>query len=67
MDYYIYKGPVLEFGRCIENDWYGKTKANSAAKAKSNLAYQYKKNSGRLARTKIDLPGTLVLEGERNG
>lgn len=60
---YIYKGPVLEFGRCIENNWNGQTIADSAAKAKNNLAYQYKRATGRLPRTKIDLPGSLVLEG----
>ena len=65
MDYYIYKGPVMEFGRCIENTWYGKTKEPSPEKARSNLAYRYKKDTGRLARTKIELPGRLVMEGER--
>ena len=67
MGIYIYKGPVMEFGRCVENRWYGKTKAESQAKAKSNLAYQYKKETRRLPRTKIDLPGELVLEGENYG
>ena len=67
MKYYIYKGPVLEFDRCIENNWYGKTKANSEAKARSNLAYQYKKSTGKLPRTRIVLPGELVLEGEKDG
>ena len=64
MGYYIYKGPVMEFGRCIENNWYGKTKAVSEAKAKSNLAFRYKKATGRLPRTNIELPGKIVLEGE---
>ena len=64
MQYYIYKGPVLEFGRCIENNWYGKTKAVSEAKARTNLAYQYKRDTGKLPRTKIVLPGKLILEGE---
>lgn len=64
MGYYVYKGPVMEFGRCIENNWYGKTKAVSEAKAKSNLAFRYKKATGRLPRTNIELPGKIVLEGE---
>lgn len=67
MPYYIYKGPVLEFDRCIENNWYGKTKASSPAKAKTNLAYQYKKKTGRLAKTKINLPGKVIMEGDQNG
>ena len=67
MGFYTYKGPVMEFGRCVENNWYGKTKAVSIAKAKSNLIYQYKRDTGRSRNSKIDLPGALVLEGESNG
>lgn len=67
MEYYIYKGPVLEFDRCIENNWYGKTKAVSMAKAKSNLIYQYKKSTGKRSNAKIDLPGKLVVEGDYHG
>jgi len=62
--YYIYKGPVLEFDRCVANNWYGKTKAPTEAKAKSNLAYQYKKATGKLGRTRITLPGKVTIEGD---
>ncbi len=61
--YYIYKGLVMEFDRCIANNWYGKTKAPSEAKARSNLTYQFKKQLGKLPRTKINLPGKIILEG----
>ena len=64
MALYSYKGPVLEFGKCIENNWSGYTYAVSEKKARSNLAYQYKVITGRLPRTHIHLPGALVLEGE---
>ncbi len=64
MSFYIYKGPVMEFGKCIANNWYGKTKAESEAKARSNLVYQFKRQTGRLPKTKIDFPGKIILEGE---
>lgn len=67
MNYYIYKGPVFEFERLIERNWYGKTKAVSPAKAKSNLIYQYKRSAGKLPKSKIDLPGELIMEGETHG
>lgn len=57
---YYYKGPVLEFGRCIENNWTGSTKATSEKKARSNLVYQYKTRTGRVPASKIDLPGVIV-------
>lgn len=66
MGLYTYKGPVLEFGRCIENNWFGETYAVSEKKARNNLAYQYKVITGRLPRTKIYLPGTLILEREND-
>lgn len=62
MKTYYYKGPVVEFGRCIENNWTGRTKATSEKKARSNLSYQYKFCTGRLPSSKIDLPGVMVVE-----
>ena len=41
---YLYRGPVMEFDRCIVNNWTGQTEAPSEAKAKSNLSYQFKKS-----------------------
>lgn len=67
MKSYYYKGPVMEFGRCIENNWTGKTVAPTEAKARTNLAFQYKKATGRLPRTSISLPGVLVAEVSDNG
>lgn len=60
MNLYSYSGPVTEFGRCIDNHWSGSTYAPSAKKAKSNLAYQYKKKHNKLPAAKIDLPGEIV-------
>lgn len=47
MNQYAYNGPVMEFGRCIADNWVGSTYATSEKKAKSNLAYQFKKNNNR--------------------
>lgn len=63
MALYSYSGPVLEFGRIVANNWQGQTYAASEAKARTNLAYQFKKNNGKVPRTKITLPGKIVAEG----
>lgn len=60
MNQYNYDGPVMEFDRCVSNNWKGTTFAVSEKKAKSNLAYQFKKQSNRVAATRISLPGKLV-------
>lgn len=64
MALYSYNGPVLEFDRCIVNRWNGQTYATSESKARSNLAFQFKRETGRLPRTKITLPGKIILEGD---
>lgn len=64
MALYSYNGPVLEFDRVITNNWQAQTYATSEAKARSNLAYQFKKVNGKVARTKITLPGKIVVEGD---
>ena len=43
MAVYRYDGPVMEFDKCISNRWQGETTASSEKKARSNLAYQFKK------------------------
>lgn len=63
---YLYDGPVMEFGRVITPRWIGYTVAPSAAKAKSNLAYRYKKDHGKAPTAKIKLPGVIrVIEDRR--
>jgi len=61
MNRYTYDGPVMEFENCIYDRWKASTYAVSESKAKSNLAYQFKKNHNRVPNTKITLPGKLVL------
>lgn len=60
---YLYRGPVMEFDRCIVNSWTGQTEASSETKAKSNLSYQFKKHNNRTANAKITLPGKLLKVG----
>lgn len=69
MNRYNYEGPVLEFDQCIAHIWRGSTLAPSEKKAKSNLAYQFKRSNNKIPATKITLPGKLVLveEGDRHG
>jgi hypothetical protein len=50
----------MEFGRLIEDRWEGETLAVSEKKAKSNLAYRYKKETGRAPGSNITLPGKLT-------
>jgi hypothetical protein len=63
MTLYSYNGPVLEFEKIVTNYWSGQTYAVSEAKARSNLAFQFKRENGKVPRTKITLPGKIIAEG----
>lgn len=56
---YVYEGPVCEFGRCVQNNWVGKTIAVSEKKAKSNLAFQWKIQNNRTENSRVELPGEI--------
>lgn len=58
---YVYDGPVLEFDKLVANHWKGETMALSEKKARSNLAYQYKKKNNRNAGIKATLPGEIKM------
>ena len=58
---YVYDGPVLEFDKLITDHWKGETSAPSEKKARSNLAYQFKKSNNRIVGAKITLPGKLKI------
>ena len=58
---YIYEGPVYIFDTMITPLWHGQTYATSEAKARSNLAYQYKRINGYASNAKIRLPGKVVF------
>lgn len=64
MKQYRYKGPVMEFDRCIANNWEASTYAVSPSKARSNLTYRFKKDHNKSANTKISLPGKLIAVEE---
>lgn len=61
MKLYSYDGPVLEFDRIIANHWKASTRADSEKKARCNLAYQFKQQYGRVPRSRITIPGKLVI------
>lgn len=63
MTLYTYDGPVLEFDKIVANHWKAQTYAVSEAKARCNLAYQFKRENGRVPRSKITLPGKINAEG----
>lgn len=67
---YEYNGPVLEFDRLLVDRWYGVTYATSGKKALTNLAYQFKQENNRAARSVIKLTGVLRVvkeEEQQNG
>lgn len=56
---YRYEGMVKEFDKVVSTRWVGETLAESPQKAKSNLSYRYKKETGRMANCKISLPDKI--------
>ena len=65
MPLYSYDGQVMAFDQIVNPHWKGSTFAPTEKKARSNLTYQYKKESGRSRSSKITLPGKLVvIEGK---
>lgn len=58
---YSYDGPVMLFDRCVADRWKGETMAPTENKAKSNLAYQAKKQLNVIASTKVSLPGKVKM------
>lgn len=60
MHKYTYDGPVMEFDRCVQEHFKAETYAVSEKKARSNFTFQWKKQNGRVARTRIELPGKIV-------
>ena len=61
MNHYKYEGPVLVFGRECCCYWKSETWAPTESKARSNLAYQFKKNCKLNAKSAITVPGKLTI------
>ena len=59
---YTYIGPVKKFDQIVHPHWVATTYAVSPAKARSNLAYQYKRSHGMAANAQISLPGEIIQE-----
>ena len=51
----------MVFDKCVEYYWTGETTASSEKKARSNLAYQYKKEMGLIPQTKVSITGKLKI------
>ena len=65
MKLYHYNGPVLGFDKIVANHWSASTRAESEKKARSNLAYQFKMENGKMPRSMISIPGKLnIVEGD---
>ena len=58
---YEYDGPVLIFDKLVTDRWKGETMAPSEKKARSNLTYQFKKQSNRVVGNKVTLPGKIKM------
>ena len=61
MHKYVYDGPVMIFDTCVADHWKAETMADSEKKARSNLAYQFKKKNNRVTGTKVTLPGKIKV------
>ena len=59
MKKYRYSGPAMRFNKCIMNKWTGETMAATPERARSNLAYQFKKQNKLIPSANITLPGKL--------
>lgn len=59
-DKYFYSGPVMIFDKIATDHWTGETTATSEGRARTNLAYQFKKKFNLDPGAKISLPGKIT-------
>lgn len=59
---FTYDGPVKSFDNILTSHWKAETNAFSEARARSNLAYRYKKEHGMSESAKITLTGSLMCK-----
>ena len=59
MPRYSYKGGVKVFDDLVAQYWEAETTAPSAARAKSNITYQFKKQMGLAKNVKVTLEGKI--------
>lgn len=63
---YSYDGPVYVFDELVTWKWHGSTCAPSEEKARSNLAYQFKKQYNKPVNTRVSLPGKIKMAGRKD-
>lgn len=56
---YKFTGAVTSHGILLASRWHGVTNAESKAKAKSNLEYQFKRLANRIPSSQITLVGEI--------
>lgn len=61
MNKYTYQGPVMQYDKCVADKWEASTYAATEQKARSNMAYQFKKKNNLVPNVKITLPGEVVM------
>ena len=62
---FLYEGPVLSFGKVIQNRWVYWTKAETISKALNNLAWNYKRINQLSNNFKIELDKNhLIVKGK---
>lgn len=59
---YHYDGPIISFGKIIDNKWSADTYAVTAKQAMNNFKYQANIKMGRVKNNKISLPGQILEE-----
>ena len=57
---YRYEGAVLIFDRVVAHNYHAQTLASSAAKARSNIAYQYRRKANIADHIPVKLTGEPV-------
>lgn len=63
MHKYAYEGAVKVFDDIVTRSWTASTVAESEKKARSNLAYRYKREHGLVPATRVTLTGKITLVG----
>lgn len=57
---YQYEGAVLIFDRVVADNYKAQTRASSTAKARSNIAYQFRRKANIADHIPVKLTGTTV-------
>lgn len=61
MNLYVYKGSVKNFDTVVQRDWEGRTMATTEKRARTNLAFQWKRQHGRSPNYNVTLPGEIAI------